>query len=456
MNAEPESLNHGARDRMLHPYSSPRALENAQRLVITRGEGIYVFDSHGRRYIEGVAALWYANFGFSEQRLVDAAYRQMQRLPCYHAFANRVTDVALELTEELLARAPVPMASVFYACSGSEANDTAAKLVEYYHNATGQPDKKLIIARKMGYHGVTRTAANMTGVPRNHMGFDLPDDQVIHLSSPDYYRNAHDGESEEEFSARLAAELEAAIERVGADRIGAFIAEPLMGVGGVVPPPATYFDRIQPILRQHDILFIADEVICGFGRLGQMFGSQVYNLQPDMISIAKGFTAGYQPVSALMVNQKVQDAIAAGSEQHGVFGHGFTYTAHPVGAAVALEALRLYDELDLLAHVREISAGFHARLAEFRSSPIVGDVRGCGLIAGIQLVEDPATRKFFDPARGAGRVLERMCEEEGVIVRPLGDVLAVSPPLIIRPDEIDDMMDRIGEALAATERELQA
>lgn len=454
MSAEAKANTAGPRDRVLHPYSNARTLEREDRLVISGGDGIYVSDANGNRYIEGVAALWYANLGFSESRLADAAYAQLKRLPCYHAFGNRIADVVLELTEQLLSIAPVPMASVFYACSGSEANDTALKLVEYYYNARGMPDRKLIIGRHMGYHGVTHAAASMTGVPRNHAGFDLPTARVIHVSSPDYYRHAETGETEEHFSDRLAAELEKAIVDAGPERVGAFIAEPLMGVGGVVPPPAGYFRKIQAVLKKHDILFIADEVICGFGRLGEMFGTQVYDLQPDMISIAKGFSSGYQPISALMINQRVHEVIADASDAHGVFGHGFTYSAHPVSAAVALETLRIYAERNITKHVQDVGAHFQARLQELRNSPIVGDVRGRGLIAGIQLVEDPESRTFFDPVRGAGKILERKTEAEGLITRALGDVLALAPPLIITKDEIDMLVERLGRALEQTEEEL--
>ncbi len=442
-------------DHVLHPYSNVRALESQERLVITGGDGINVIDSKGNKYIEGVASLWYANLGFSESRLADAAYAQLKRLPCYHAFSNRVADVVLELTEKLLSISPVPMASVFYACSGSEANDTALKLVEYYYNARGLPDKKMIISRKMGYHGVTHAAASMTGVPRNHLGFDLPTSRVIHVSQPDYYRHAEEGETEEHFSERLAAELERTIVDTGAERIGAFIAEPLMGVGGVVPPPEGYFRKVQEILKKHDILFIADEVICGFGRLGEMFGTQVYDLHPDMISIAKGFSSGYQPISALMINDRVHQAIADASETHGVFGHGFTYSAHPVAAAVALETLRIYEERNITRHVQDVGAHFQKRLEELRNSPIVGDVRGRGLIAGVQLVEDPHSRTFFDPARAAGKLLEQKAEAEGLITRALGDVIALAPPLIIEKDEVDTLVERLSRALEQAEEELK-
>lgn len=445
----------GPRDRILHPYSNARALERDDRLVIAGGDGIHVIDTNGNRYIEGVAALWYANLGFSEARLAEAAYAQLKRLPCYHAFGNRVADVVLELNERLLSIAPVPMASVFYACSGSEANDTALKLVEYYHNARGLPDKKLIIGRRMGYHGVTHAAANMTGVPRNHMGFDLPTSRVIHVGTPDYYRHAEAGETEEQFSDRLADELERTIIDAGPDRIGAFIAEPLMGVGGVVPPPEGYFRKVQAILKKHDILFIADEVICGFGRLGEMFGTQVYDLDPDMISIAKGFSSGYQPISALMIKDHVYQAVADASDTHGVFGHGFTYSAHPVAAAVALETLRIYEEIDVTRHVQDVGAHFQSRLQELRNSPIVGDIRGRGLIAGVQLVENPEDRTFFDPARGAGKLMERKTEEQGLITRALGDVIALAPPLIISKDEVDTLVDRLARALEQTEKELK-
>ncbi|PAU76859.1 aminotransferase [Halomonas salipaludis] len=441
-------------DGVLHPYSNARALEKEKRLIITEGDGIYVIDSEGRRYIEGVSSLWYANLGFSEKRLADAATRQLNRLPCYHAFSNRITDVVLELTERLLGMAPVPMSSVFYASSGSEANDTALKIVEYYYNAIGKPDKKLIIGRKMGYHGVTHAAASMTGVPRNHMGFDLPSSRVLHVSQPDFYKFGKIGETEEEYSGRLAEELENAIIQAGPERIGAFIAEPLMGVGGVVPPPAGYFQKVQKILDEHEILFIVDEVICGFGRLGEMFGTTAYDLKPDMITIAKGFSCGYVPISALMMNSKVYEAVADGTDKNGVFGHGFTYSAHPVAAAVALEALNIYEELDITKRVQELGDYFQTKLEDLRKSPIVGDIRGRGLIAGIQVVKNSETKEFFEPSQGAGKIFEINTERHGLITRALGDVLALAPPLIINKDEIDDFICRLSLALVDTEKEL--
>jgi len=441
-------------DPILHPYANLRALEGQERLVITEGDGIYVTDERGKRYIEGVASLWYANLGFSERRLAEAAYRQLCRMPCYHAFSNKAADVSIELANKLLDIAPRPMASAFFACSGSEANDTALKLVEYYHNALGRPEKKKIIARRMGYHGVTYATASLTGVPRNHAGFDLPMKGVVHVACPDYYRYAEQGETEEQFADRLADSLEEAILKEGPESVGAFIAEPVMGVGGVVPPPKTYFEKVQPILRKYEILFIADEVICGFGRLGDMFGTQTFDLQPDMISIAKGFSSGYVPISALMLAPEVHEVIADASAANGVFGHGFTYSAHPLGAAVALEAIRIYEAEDIIGHVRSVAGHFQERLAELRESPIVGDVRGHGLIAGVQLAADPQTRRFFDPEGSAGKILERQCEEHGLILRALGDVLAVSPPLIISKAEIDELADRLGAAVRATERSL--
>jgi 4-aminobutyrate--pyruvate transaminase len=425
-------------------------------MVITRGEGVYVFDSEGRQYLEGVAALWYASLGFSEPRLAEAARRQLDRLPCYHAFGNKIADVSRDLADRITAMAPGDLNHVFFACSGSEANDTAIKIVRYYNNALGRPAKKKIIARTMGYHGVTLATASLTGVPRNHWGFDLPMDGVLHTTYPHFYREGLPGETEDEFTQRLVLDLETLIEREGADTIAAFIAEPVMGVGGVVPPPAGYFAKVQEVLRRNDILFLVDEVISGFGRLGDMFGSTTYDLKPDMLTVAKAFTAGYVPLSGLLVSDGIFDVIARRSAELGLFGHGFTYSAHPLGAAVALEALDIYEERDMVGHVRAVEGRFQSGLARFESSPVVGQVRGKGLLGGIELVADKGSRAKFAPEVGAAGVLEACCLAEGLILRALGDTVAVSPPLIISEEEIDLLLERLGRGLAAAEARLVA
>jgi len=431
----------------LHSYSNPHKIAATGPLIITRGEGIYVFDIDGKKYIEGVSALWYASLGFSESRLIEAAHRQMMKMPCYHSFGNKVTDVTIELAEKLIAMAPVPMSKVYFANSGSEGNDTALKMVRFFNNALGRPRKKKVISRQKAYHGTTLATASLTGIPRNHLGFDLPIAGILHTDCPHYYRYGNAGESEAQFVDRIVGNLETLIRGEDPDTVAAFWAEPVLGSGGVIVPPADYYRKVKDVLDKYDILFVADEVICGFGRLGHMFGSQAFDLKPDMIVVAKGLSSGYQPISALLVNERVYKALAEGSDKFGVFGHGFTYSGHPVPAAVALETLKLYEERQLLAHVREISPRFQAGVRRLATYPFVGEVRGMGLIAGIELVTDKSSRENFDPSVKASLAFEMSCLEEGLIVRAIGDTVAVSPPLIITADEIDDLLVRLERGL---------
>ena len=435
----------------LHPYTQLRQLEQDGPLVIVRGEGVRVFDEHGREYIEGMAGLWCASLGFSEKRLAEAAYRQMQVLPYYHAFSGKVPGPVTELVEALMRWAPVPMARVLLANSGSESNDTAFKLVRYYWNAKGRPAKKKVIARDRGYHGVTMAAASLSGIAIMHQHFDLPIEGVVRVSCPDPYRNGSNGETPAQFVDRLATELEQVIAREGPETIGAFIAEPVQGAGGVVIPPPGYFERVQAILKRHEILFIADEVITGFGRLGQPFGTQVFGLEPDMITVAKMLTSAYVPMSALYVSDAIYQTVADTSAAVGTFGHGYTYSGHPVACAVALETLRIYESDDVFGHVQRVSPRLQQGLRRFAGHEIVGDVRGLGLIGAIELAADPARRQAFDPKRGVGAYLVQRAQAHGLIVRVLGgDVIAFSPPLVISEAEIDFMLDRAGRALSDT------
>jgi 4-aminobutyrate--pyruvate transaminase len=435
----------------LHPFTNLRKHEDKGPVVITRGRGIHVYDDQGREYIEGMAGLWCCSLGFSDERLIEAATRQLNTLPYYHGFAHKTSDIAVRAAADLLALAPGNMARVFFGTSGSDANDTAIKLVRYYNNALGRPTKKKIIARTKGYHGVSIATASLTGLPNIHAGFDLPGPGVLHTDCPHHYRHAQPGESEEAFATRLAASLEALIEREGADTIAAFIAEPVMGAGGVIVPPATYFDRVQPILKKHDILLIADEVICGFGRTGQMWGSQTYGLDPDIVVCAKALTGAYVPFSATMVSARVYEPIAEHSARLGTFGHGYTYSAHPLGAAVAIEALKIYRETDIAARVRRLAPQFQDGLRHLAASPIVGEVRGVGLIAAVELVKDKATKAQFPAAAAVGAHFAERAHAHGLIVRPLGDAVALCPPLIIEPGEIDEMLARFTRALRDTE-----
>ncbi|HLB80947.1 MAG TPA: aspartate aminotransferase family protein [Dongiaceae bacterium] len=434
----------------LHPYTDLVKHEAEGPLIITGGKGIHVIDENGKPYIEGLAGLWCASLGFGEERLVQAAAAQMRKLPYYHSFAHKTPNVVVDLAERLVKMAPVPMSHAFFANSGSEANDTVVKMVWYYNNALGRPRKKKIISRLKGYHGVTVASASLTGLPNNHRDFDLPIANILHTDCPHYYRFGQPGESEEDFASRLAASLEKLIRDEGPDTIAAFIAEPVQGAGGVIVPPRTYFEKIQPILKKHDILFIADEVICGFGRTGNMFGTETFRLQPDFITVAKALSAAYLPISAVLINQKLYEAIRDNSGRIGTFGHGYTYSGHPVSAAVALETLKIYEERDIVAHVRRVAPDLQRGLRQFSGHPLVGEVRGVGLVAAVELVRDKATRASFDPKLGVGPYLVRRAQEHGLLIRPLADSIAFCPPLIITEEQISDLTTRFGRALDDT------
>jgi 4-aminobutyrate--pyruvate transaminase len=441
----------------LHPYTQPRQLEREGPLVITRGEGVYVHGEDGRKYLEAMAGLWCASLGFSEKRLADAAARQMNVLPYYHAFSGKVPGPVAELVEALMRWAPVPMARVLFANSGSESNDTAFKLVRMYNNARGLPRKKKILARVKGYHGVTVAAASMSGIPVMHQHFDLPLPDVVRVGCPHPYQFAKDGESPEAFAARLADELEQTIQKEGPDTVAAFIAEPVQGAGGVIVPPPGYFERVQAVLRKYDLLFIADEVITGFGRLGTNFGTQYFGLQPDLITVAKMMTSAYVPMSALFINDKVYQAIADAAASVGTFGHGYTYSGHPVACAVALETLRIYESDRIVEHVQRVGPRLQAGLRRYAGHPIVGDVRGIGLIGAVELAADPKARKPFDVARGVGAYLAKAAQEHGLIVRVMaGDIIAFSPPLVITEAEIDELLAKFELAMGDTMRWLES
>ncbi|ABC22841.1 aspartate aminotransferase family protein [Rhodospirillum rubrum] len=439
----------------IHPYTNLVAHETKGPLIAVRGEGVRVFDDKGKDYIEGMAGLWCASLGFSEPRLAAAAARQMAELPFFHMFSHKSHEPGIRLSEELVKRAPVPMARAFFCNSGSEANDTAIKMIWYINNALGRPQKKKIIARKRAYHGVTVASASLTGLPANHRDFDLPIANILHTSSPDYYREGKPGESEEAFAKRCADELEAMILAEDPNTVAAFFAEPIMGAGGVVLPPKGYFEHIQAVLKKYDILLVADEVICGFGRTGQYWGSQTFGLKPDILTCAKALSSAYMPISAVLVTEEVYKPLRDNSGKIGTFGHGYTYSAHPVAAAVALETLAIYDERDILGNVAVSGARLQERLRSFADHPLVGNVRGIGLIGAIELVADKATHGAFPASDAVGPRVVTKAEEAGVILRAMaGDVVAFSPPLIITPEEVDQMMDRFTVALEAVTAEV--
>ena len=432
----------------LHPYTHLAVHEERGPMIIERGEGIYVWDDEGNKYIEGLAGLWCVALGFSEQRLVDAATQQLERLPYSHIFAHRSTPPVIELAERLIQVAPPPMSKAFFVNSGSEAVDTAIRFVWYYNNAVGRPDKKKIISRRRGYHGVTLAAASLTAIPLMQNDFDVPLDRFLQTDTPNHYRYGEPGESEETFATRLANNLEQLILDEGPDTVAALIAEPVMGAGGVMPPPATYFEKIQEVLQRHDVLLIADEVICGFGRTGNMWGSQTYQLRPDMVTCAKQLSSAYVPIAAVMISDEIYAAFTEQSKKHGALGMGYTYGGHPVAAAVALETLKIYEERDIVSHVRQVAAPFQERLRRLADHPLVGEARGVGLIGAIEIVANKQTKKLFDPTvKSAVQVFEKALQH-GLIVRALpSDSVGICPPLVITEQEVHDVFDRLERAL---------
>jgi 4-aminobutyrate--pyruvate transaminase len=418
--------------------------------IMTRGEGVYVYDDAGRRYLEGVAGLWCASLGFSVERLAKVAYEQMMRLGYYHTYRHHSNTAGIDLAERLLAMAPVPMSKVLFQCSGSEANDTAIKLAWYYHNAIGKPEKNKIIGRVNGYHGSTAAAVSVSGKADMHRDFNLPFAPFRHADFPHYYRCHEAGESEEDFATRLAGNLEAMILDEGPETVAAFFAEPAMGAGGAILPPATYFEKVQAVLKKYDVLLVADEVICGFGRTGNMWGSQTFGLVPDMITSAKALSAAFQPISAVMINETIYDAMVAQSAKLGNFAHGTTYSGHPVAAAVAHEVLTIYDEMDVVGRVRRVGPYLGERLAPFADHPLIGDVNGAGLLYGLEIVRDKETRQPFDGALKVGQRVGDHAREHGLIVRVIGDRLIFAPPMIISEDEIDFLAGALGTALDET------
>ncbi len=416
-------------------------------LVIERGEGIHVFDDRGKKYIEGLAGLWSVAVGFNEPRLREVANAQLERLPYYHTFGHKAHEPSIRLADKLIEMSPGSMSRVYFTNSGSEANDTVVKLVWFYNNAVGRPKKKKFLARRNGYHGITVAAGSLTGLPRNHTDFDLPAIPVRHLECPHYYRFAHDDESESEFTARLIDEAEAVILEEGPETIAALIGEPLMAAGGVMPPPTGYWQGIEALCRKYDILLVSDEVINGFGRLGTMWGSGYYGFTPDIIVSSKQITSSYQPLAAVLFSEAIYGPIADNTAKLGTLGHGFTASGHPVATAVALENLAIIEERDLVNNAATVGAVFQRKLRELADHPIVGDVRGVGLIAGVELVADKATKTPFDPIGPVGEKAFEIAQDNGLIVRAIGDTLALCPPLILTEADAIEIASRLSRTL---------
>ena len=440
----------------LHGYTNARRHQEIGPLVVERGDGIYVHDIHGKRYIEAMAGLWSVGVGFSEPRLVEAATRQMKQLPFYHTFGHKSHGPVIDLAEKLVSIAPVPMSKVFFTNSGSEANDTVMKLLRYRSNALGEPARKKFIARQRAYHGVTLASASLTGLPNNHRSFDLPIEGVLHTSSPHHWREMQANESEADFAGRCAADLEAMILAEGPETIAAFFAEPVMGAGGVVIPPATYWEKIQAVLTKYGILLVADEVICGFGRTGNMWGSTTYGMKPNVVVCSKQLSSSYLPISALMIDETVFEPIADESNRIGTLGHGFTAGGHPVAAAVALENLAIIEERGLVDNARVVGAHMQKRLRALEGHRLVGEVRGVGLIAAVEVVVDKAAKTALDPVGKLGGLVAGLMQEKGVISRAMGEAIAFCPPLIITEAQVDAMVDVLEASLDAAAAQIGA
>ncbi len=447
---KPNSLS--ARDvaYVVHPQTNLVKHQSVGPRMITAGHGVFVEDEDGKTYLDAASGLWCSSLGFASERLARVAYEQMSRLGAYHTFRHNSNEPSVLLSEKLIEIAPVPMSKVLLQCSGSEANDTAIKLVWYYFAAQGRPEKCKIIGRERAYHGTTCASNSVSGKRDMHADFHLPLPMFRHTLFPHYYREHLEGETEEEFATRMADALEKLILEEGPDTVAAFFAEPVMGAGGAIVPPKTYFEKIQAVLAKYDVLFVVDEVICGFGRTGNMWGSQTYDLKPDILTCAKALSAGMIPISAVLISDRIYQAMLSQSEKLGNFAHGFTYSGHPVSAAVALETLRIYEEMDVVARIRRLGAHALRRLRELYEYPFVGEVNGVGLMAGIELVEDRESRKPLDPERKIMARLEQNGRERGLVMRLIGDRIALAPPFIITESEIDEMVSRLRGALEAT------
>ncbi len=443
------------RDHFFHPstHMGMHARGETPTRVIAGGEGVYITDSNGKTSLDAFAGLYCVNVGYGRQKIADAIAEQAKNLAYYHAYVGHGTEASITLSKMIIDRAPEGMSRVYFGLSGSDANETNIKLIWYYNNVLGRPAKKKIISRWRGYHGSGLMTGSLTGLELFHKAFDLPLPQVIHTEAPYYFRRPRAEMTEAKFTAHLVAELEALIAREGADTIAAFIGEPVLGTGGIVPPPEGYWTAIQKVLRRHDILLIADEVVTGFGRLGSMFGSDHYGIEADIITIAKGLTSAYAPLSGSIVSDRVWKVLEQGTDAMGSIGHGWTYSAHPVGAAAGVANLTLIDRLGLVANADDVG-GYLARTmrAALGDHPNVGDIRGEGLLCAVEFVEDRETRRPFDPARKlVPQIAATMLAQERVIARamPQGDILGFAPPLCLTREQADRIVEATSHAVAS-------
>jgi len=436
--------------RLLHPFTDVARHQQAGPKIIDRGRGVVVTDNQGRSYIDALAGLWSTSLGFGVEELADAAATQMRQLGSYHLASGKSTEPAIRLAEKLVELSPEGLSRVFFVNSGSEANDTQIKLLWYFNNAHGRARKKKVIARTNGYHGSTLATASLSSMSAYHDGFDLPMPFVRFTSCASRFHHAEPGESDEEFSSRLAAELEELILREDPDTVAALFVEPVAGAGGVMPPPEGYFAKVQEVLRRYDVRLVNDEVICGFGRTGPMWGAQAYGITADSMSCAKALASGYMPIGAVVVDEPMYGAMLEQSRTHGSFGHGFTFGGHPVAAAVALRAITLIEERDVLGHVARVAPLFQRRLAKLADHPLVGDARGVGLLGGLHLVAGKDPRRPLPARSGVAAYCVERAEDHGLICRGLGDVVALCPPLVIDEEEVGMVFERLHTALDET------
>ncbi|MCO5159100.1 MAG: aspartate aminotransferase family protein [Aquamicrobium sp.] len=442
------------RDHFFHPstHMGMHARGESPTRVIGGGEGVYITDTNGRRSLDAFAGLYCVNVGYGRIEIADAIARQAKELAYYHAYVGHGTEASITLAKMIIERAPKGMSRVYFGLSGSDANETNIKLIWYYNNILGRPEKKKIISRWRGYHGSGVMTGSLTGLELFHNAFDLPRAPILHTEAPYYFRREDRSMSEEQFSQHCADRLEELILAEGPETVAAFIGEPILGTGGIVPPPAGYWRKIQAVLDRYDILLVADEVVTGFGRLGTMFGSDHYGMKPDLITIAKGLTSAYAPLSGVIVGEKVWNVLVDGSDRLGAIGHGWTYAAHPICAAAGVANLQLIDEMDLVSNAGEVGAYFRKGLTEVLGGHRhVGEVRGDGLMAAVEFVEDRDGRIFFDPARKVGPQVAAALLERGVIGRamPQGDILGFAPPLCLTKDEADIVVTKTAEAVEA-------
>ncbi|WP_406651383.1 aminotransferase (plasmid) [Aliisedimentitalea scapharcae] len=431
----------------VHPQSNLRQHAENGPTMITHGKGVYVYDDQGNEIMDGFSGLGCMSLGYHNERLANAAVRQMNTLPFAPTFYNRSHPRVAELCGRLTKLAPGDMTRALIQCSGSEANDTAIKLLWYTNTAKGQPERRKVIGRIRGYHGNTVATASLSGQPHMHAKFGLPLPEFKHTELPNYYRFHIDGETEEEFSARMAKSFEDLILAEGPDTIAAFFAEPAISGGGALMPPKGYWEEMQAVIRKYNITFLVDEVVTGFGRTGNRWGSETWNLKPDMVTCAKALSAAFFPVSALMFRDDFYADMMKNSDEMGTFGHGYTYAGHPVGAAVSLEALDIYDEIDLVGHVRKVSKGFLEKCYAMQDHPLVAEVRGVGLFCGFELMKDVKTREPFDPSWKVGELVQNFAHDRGLYLRAIGDRMSFMPPLIINDDEIEIATERFKGAL---------